>query len=141
VGYRVTDGRHTFVYCTDLGVVTRAVEAGALGADIIVLESNHDLTMLKNGPYPPPLKRRILSAQGHLSNATASRFACKLADAGARHIILSHISHENNTPQIAFTENVAALKAHGVKIGDDGTGTVNVTCAPQFDMGPTVTVS
>jgi len=140
VGYRVTDGKHTFVYCTDLGVVTPAAERGALGADIIVLESNHDVTMLKNGPYPPALKRRILSAQGHLSNASCSRFAIKLADAGARHIILSHISHENNTPSLAFRENVGALKKHNVKIDDNGVGSVTVSCAPQFDMGGTVII-
>ncbi len=108
VGYRV-EGRGTFALATDMGHVTDEVFAGLLGADAALIESNHDLGMLLDGPYPPRLKRRILSERGHLSNADCAVLARRLAEAGTGKIILGHLSRENNRPELAFAETEREL--------------------------------
>lgn len=100
VGYRVTDGT-TFAIATDMGHVTEEIKSGLMGADTVLIESNHDEEMLRYGKYPVSLKRRILSQNGHLSNENCAALARELADNGTRNIILGHLSKENNTPRIA----------------------------------------
>ncbi|MCQ2354509.1 MAG: MBL fold metallo-hydrolase [Clostridia bacterium] len=119
VGYRITvkDGEEagmSFGVCTDLGIVTGSVERGLGGCLGIILESNHDVEMLKSGPYLPDQKQRILSDRGHLSNDTAAHFAAKLAKNGTRAFLLAHLSPVNNTPETAKNcfENV--MNAEGV---------------------------
>ena len=84
LGFRIqtADGRQ-FALATDLGVVTPCVREHLLGAEFVVLESNHDREMLRNGPYPAYLKRRILAGTGHLSNGDCAAFLPELARAGA----------------------------------------------------------
>ena len=115
VGYRV-EGRGTFALATDMGHVTEEVLAGLLGADTVLIESNHDLDMLRDGPYPLYLKRRILSDQGHLSNADCARLARKLAEAGTGKIILGHLSRENNRPALALTETERELEGFDTRL-------------------------
>ncbi|MBQ1456124.1 MAG: MBL fold metallo-hydrolase [Thermoguttaceae bacterium] len=98
VGYRVRLGGRTAVVMTDLGYIPRELEDEVLGASVILLESNHDTQMLRNGPYPGYLKNRILSNSGHLSNDAAGLFAVKLARGGTGRIYLGHLSKVNNTP-------------------------------------------
>ncbi len=109
-GYRVTlpDGKAITV-CTDLGVVTEEVRAALRGSDAVLLESNHDIEMLKKGPYPPPLKVRILSERGHLSNPACAAELRGLLESGVRRFILGHLSQKNNTPLLAESAAVAAL--------------------------------
>lgn len=109
VGYRV-EGTGVFAISTDMGHVTEEVEAGLFGADAALIEANHDLQMLADGPYPFPLKRRILSERGHLSNADCALLARRLAENGTRRIILGHLSRENNRPELAMTTVAAALE-------------------------------
>lgn len=90
-----------FTYATDTGCVTREMLSFFEGADIALIESNHERDMVINGTYPEFLKQRILSDVGHLSNEIASRFALWLAQNGTREIILAHLSDDNNTPDIA----------------------------------------
>jgi len=78
-----------------------------------VLESNHDVEMLRSGPYPYPLKQRVLGPEGHLSNDVAARFAADSAKQGTRDIILAHLSKENNTPQAALNTVGRRLEAAG----------------------------
>ena len=80
----------------------------AAGADIALIEANHDLQMLRDGPYPFPLKRRILSDHGHLSNDDCALLARYLAENGTKQFILGHLSRENNFPEMALTtmENI-----------------------------------
>ena len=85
-----------------------------LGSDAVLLESNYDPDMLKAGSYPYDLKRRILSNRGHLCNEDAGKCAAELARAGARHIILGHLSRENNFPELALRCCLDALRAQGV---------------------------
>ena len=107
-GYRL-DGSAHFGLCTDLGVVTDTVRAALCGVDCAVIEANHDPELLRTGPYPVYLKRRIASDHGHLSNESAGALAVFLAENGAQQLILGHLSRENNTPR---RQNRAFRPAH-----------------------------
>lgn len=120
LGYKfiMPDGRKISV-CTDTGYVTDEAKAALLGTDMIFLESNHEVSMLENGRYPYPLKRRILSAKGHLSNLAAGEFAKELLQSGTTRFALSHLSRENNIPEIARQTAVSALAELGAKENSD----------------------
>lgn len=103
-------------YLTDTGYIPDQTGERLLGADILVLESNHDVEMLRSGPYPYPLKKRILGEQGHLSNDAAAVYAVKSARAGTRTILLAHLSDENNTPACALDAVGRALAEAGLPV-------------------------
>jgi phosphoribosyl 1,2-cyclic phosphodiesterase len=86
---------------TDLGYVPPNVKMALRGVDVLLLESNHDLEMLKVGPYPWSVKQRVLSRVGHLSNAAAAEFLMRDYDGGAHTIVLGHLSEQNNLPELA----------------------------------------
>lgn len=94
------DGRVGFL--TDTGYIPEETGQRLLGAELLVLESNHDEDMLLAGPYPYALKKRVLGPQGHLSNRAAALYAVDAARFGARTILLSHLSRDNNTPALAL---------------------------------------
>ena len=100
-------------HVTDLGYMTELVIQKLTGCDVIVLESNHDLEMLKVGPYPWFLKQRIMGREGHLSNEGASRFFSESFDGQARYIVLAHLSESNNHPDIARMVAAEALQPRG----------------------------
>ena len=79
------------------------------GCYAAVIESNHDEEMLENGPYPYELKRRIASKRGHLSNADCATLASQLYENGTKHIMLAHLSEENNLPELAYNEVFTAI--------------------------------
>lgn len=94
---------------TDLGHAPRLLSRLLHGLDLAVLEFNHDLTMLLDGPYPWPLKQRIRGRHGHLSNEDAARLLAEVTPgARLRHVVLGHLSEENNRPELAVN---AALQA------------------------------
>ena len=114
VGWRV-EGSAVFALATDTGCVTPEMRAALSGADCVLLEANHDLDMLRTGPYPVYLKRRIASPRGHLSNADCAALAAELARSGTRQIVLGHLSRENNTPALAYRavhDALAGTQAH-----------------------------
>ena len=113
VGYRLT-GSGIFGFCTDFGHVTDEILEGLRGVDAAVVEANHDLEMLKNGPYPFHLKRRILSDNGHLSNDSCALLAKELYKYGTRKFVLGHLSGENNLPSIARKSVLEVLSAEGI---------------------------
>ena len=115
VGYRIR-GEAEFALATDMGCVTEEIVQGLRGADTVLIESNHDEQMLRYGPYPVYLKRRILSDHGHLSNADCAGLAARLADSGTRRIILGHLSKENNRPELALQTVCAALDGRNTEI-------------------------
>ena len=115
VGYRIEGGGSSLLFATDLGCVTREVAEAARGVDMAVIEANHDVERRRTGPYPYPLKRRILSDRGHLSNDAAAAFARSVADGGARRIVLAHLSEQNNTPRLARETVSAALRELGAE--------------------------
>ena len=119
VGYRI-EGDAVFAAATDMGHVTDEIAAGLLGADMVLIEANHDEEMLRTGPYPFYLKKRILSANGHLSNANCAAMAASLADSGTRTIVLGHLSAQNNLPSLAEKAVREAL----------GERDVSLYCAP-----------
>lgn len=120
MGYTVTmPSGKTVSVATDLGIMTEEVKSAILGSRTILLESNHDLGMLFNGPYPYALKQRISSEFGHLNNDDAADTALDLVRAGAQHIILGHLSRENNLPDLAFQTTASMLMGAGAKAGSD----------------------
>lgn len=101
-GYSIfTPDDKKITVCTDLGGITPTVEENLNGSDLVLLESNYDEQMLKTGAYPYMLKKRILSANGHLENHECAKQVKKLLHNGTTRIILGHLSQENNTPQVA----------------------------------------
>jgi phosphoribosyl 1,2-cyclic phosphodiesterase len=94
---------------TDLGYISPNVKAQLKGVDLLLLESNHDLEMLRDGPYPWAVKQRVLSRVGHLSNEAAADFLENAYDGQAAHIVLGHLSENNNLPELARLSAERAL--------------------------------
>lgn len=110
----------------DLGHVPASLEAALHDLDAVILESNHDDAMLRNGPYPRSVQHRIAGAYGHLSNGAAARLARRIATGALRHVVLAHLSEQNNTP-----EEARSAVARGLK-GTNFRGTLSV--AAQHSM-------
>jgi phosphoribosyl 1,2-cyclic phosphodiesterase len=94
---------------TDLGYFPHNVKAALKRVDVLLLESNHDLEMLKDGPYPWSVKQRVLSRVGHLSNHATAEFLARDYDGGATYIVLGHLSEANNAPELARLSAEQAL--------------------------------
>ena len=99
---------------TDLGWIPDHVADWRNESHVLILESNHDLDMLRVGPYPWSLKERLVGRNGHLSNATVGRYLRGPFDGRAQHIVLAHLSSTNNHPEIARQEACQALSARGL---------------------------
>jgi phosphoribosyl 1,2-cyclic phosphodiesterase len=99
---------------TDLGYVPESIKFHLRGADLLILESNHDLEMLKVGPYPWSVKQRVMSRNGHLSNDAVSDFIRADLDASVRTLVLGHLSEHNNHPEIARLTAAQALASRGL---------------------------
>lgn len=112
-GFRLDTPNGTLGYLTDTGYIPGETAAALMGAKLLVLESNHDIEMLRSGPYPYHLKERVLGMRGHLSNEVAAAFAVDSARAGTKTIVLAHLSRENNTPQVALNTMEPWLAAAG----------------------------
>jgi phosphoribosyl 1,2-cyclic phosphodiesterase len=111
---------------TDLGCVTREVKKALSGCQVIILEANHDEDMLANGPYPVYLKERIRSRRGHLSNHQAARALKEACHEDLRHVVLAHLSRENNDPFLARDTVATAFL--------DGGPLIHLT--GHYEMGP-----
>lgn len=119
-GYKfILPDKKQIAVCTDSGIITDEMHAQITGCDVVLLESNHDIQMLKNGPYPPHLKMRILSDRGHLSNNVCAAELPLLLKSGTTRIILGHLSQHNNTPMLAKATAEAALATEGAVLGRD----------------------
>lgn len=112
--FTLPDERRVAV-CTDLGYISDGVAEGLCGCDLVMLESNHDINMLKNGPYPPHTKARILSDHGHLSNGVCAGLLPRLVKSGTTRLVLGHLSQNNNLPTLALSSSRAALMDAGLK--------------------------
>jgi len=119
VGFCFHYKQYKWVIVTDLGIVTPGVEKALSGADLAVLESNHDPDLLKNGPYPSFLKQRILGKQGHLSNQDTAALLCRIAPLKRMQVFLAHLSQQNNRPQLAEQTVTAILARQGCQAGED----------------------
>jgi len=103
---------------TDLGYMPPNVKAALKRIDVMLLESNHDLEMLRDGPYPWSVKQRVLSRVGHLSNLATAEFLEKDYDGGAAWIVLGHLSESNNAPELARLAAEQALGNHPTLLGN-----------------------
>ena len=119
-GYRIELQNGTSVaVCTDTGYVPDEARAAITGSDLVFLESNHEVDMLKSGPYPYYLKQRILSDRGHLSNGDSAAFAAELVGSGTTRVVLAHLSRENNMPELARSAAFASFEKIGAHSGSD----------------------
>jgi len=116
VDYRIDGADGSVGALTDTGYVTDAAAQMLEGVDTLLLEANHDVEMLKSGPYPYHLKQRILGNHGHLSNAAAAEFALHCVKNGTADILLAHLSAENNTPEAAEYTVARKLQAGGCSV-------------------------
>lgn len=133
-GCRLEAGGKSVVVATDMGHITDAVRRAAAGCNAAIIEANYDLHLLQNGSYPYPLKKRIGSKQGHLDNRDTGVLASYLAENGTEHIILGHLSRENNSPELAFAAVAQELEFHEVAVGRD----VLLSVAPRYSLGTCV---
>ena len=99
---------------TDIGYLPEHVAEKLQGTHMLILESNHDLEMLRVGPYPWSLKQRLIGRYGHLSNTAVAQFIRERYDGEVDHIVLAHLSAKNNHPEIARQESAAALRNRGL---------------------------
>ena len=120
LGYRIhtPDGRRIGV-ATDIGFFAPVIQQALRGCDLVQIESNHDVRMLENGPYPYYLKQRILAKTGHLSNDACACELPELVRQGTTRVYLSHLSAENNTPDLAYVTAQAALLEAGMRENTD----------------------
>ena len=113
VAFSVTCGGVKITQLTDIGYLPEDVVARLQGSHLLILESNHDLEMLRVGPYPWNLKQRLMGRYGHLSNTAVAHFLRNRYDGAAEHVMLAHLSAKNNHPEIARQEAALALRDRG----------------------------
>lgn len=145
-GYFLCHGKHKFAVATDLGLITPRVDFYMRQANYIMIESNYDQYMLEHGPYPLYLRARIAADRGHLDNKVTAGFLKEIFTPKLKYIFLCHLSHDNNTPEIALKEVSTALQEAGVtRIGNgsdpriaDQEG-IELIALPRFDTSPIYT--
>ena len=119
-GYSLKENDKKISILTDLGHTTNNIFNAVKGSSLVYLEANHDINMLKNSEkYPLTLKLRIAGPNGHLSNDSSAEFIEKLVKTGTRQIVLSHLSKENNTPELAFNYISSVLSDKGLIEGEN----------------------
>ena len=101
-GFRIEKEDKSIAIATDLGVYNDYIVEKLKGLNAILLEANHDIHMLEVGPYPYPLKRRVMGDKGHLSNELSGRLLCSIIHDNLKHVVLGHLSKENNFPELAY---------------------------------------
>ena len=126
-GFVIHADRSRAVIATDMGWVPDEVLENLCRADLLLIEANHDIDMLKNGSYPYYLKTRILGQRGHLSNAACAAAVEIAVGKGAKRILLGHLSRDNNTPALALGGVRDALRAAGAEEEKD----FSLTVAPR----------
>ena len=109
-GYIVEYNGRRFGYATDMGMLSRKIADMLAECEAAVVESNYDLNMLRSGPYPYVLKKRIESSIGHLDNNDCARLVSYMVSHSTRRVLLAHLSAENNTPQLALDTVVCHLR-------------------------------
>ncbi|PJI08569.1 MULTISPECIES: MBL fold metallo-hydrolase [Clostridium] len=118
-GYKILSDNKSVCIATDLGYFSEEVKAAIKDSNLILLESNHDVEMLKFGPYPYNLKRRILSDVGHLSNEDCGKAIVDIAKESKKKIVLGHLSRTNNYPELAYKTVVNELIDNGIELDGD----------------------
>ena len=121
VGFSIFSGGRQISICTDSGYISEEIYEEISSADLLLLEANHEKEMLLFGKYPYPLKQRILGDEGHLSNLTCGECLCRIIreNPKRRQVLLGHLSHENNTPEVAMQAIINTLEEERIFTGDD----------------------
>lgn len=119
VGFCFYYGNKKISIATDLGHTNRRIINKINDSNIVVLESNHDIDMLNQGTYPQTLKNRIMGTRGHLSNTDAGKVATELVKGDVTHLLLAHLSKQNNIPRLAYETVSSILESEGMVVGDD----------------------
>lgn len=127
VGFLLSSAKKRLGIATDSGVFTARMSRVLQNADCLVLEANHDLELLKNGSYPWPLKKRISSIVGHLSNEGAGQALLQTLGKNSQKVILAHLSAENNKPDLALDTVKNLLEENQCSLKE-----VDITIAPRF---------
>lgn len=146
-GFFISSGNCRLAMATDLGCISERVDYYMRQANNIVIESNYDLAMLRTGRYPEYLKARIEASNGHLDNEVTARYLSSICTPALHHIFLCHLSHDNNTPEIALEAVKTALSQAGVENIGDGSVTltpsvddpsqgIHLVALPRFDRTP-----
>ncbi|MCD7905268.1 MAG: MBL fold metallo-hydrolase [Clostridiales bacterium] len=117
VGYCISSDKFKITTATDIGHVTKTLMDNLAESNILLLESNHDLDMLENGPYSEPLKRRIRGDKGHLCNENAGKLLACVMSGKLSYVRLGHLSIENNTEQLAYETVEKILNRYKIKVG------------------------
>ena len=130
-GYLVHIDDFRVCLCTDLGMVTPAIQEAVSKSHYLMIEANHDVDLLCSGPYPAFLKDRVLGPRGHLSNEACAAAVVKAVQAGTTRVTLCHLSDENNSPDLALAAVAEALYNAGIIPGQD----VELDAAPAGEVG------
>lgn len=145
-GYFITHGKHKFAVATDLGCITERVDFYMRQAQYVMIESNYDQYMLEHGPYPLYLRARIAADRGHLNNEVTAKFLKDIFSPHLRYVFLCHLSHDNNTPEIALRcIRTALLDAGTPRVGNgsdprlNNDGGIELIALPRFDASPLYT--
>jgi phosphoribosyl 1,2-cyclic phosphodiesterase len=115
-GFTICKNSSKIGIATDLGIATAVVKEHLKGCSLLILEANHDVEMLMNGPYPWYLKQRVKSRTGHLSNEESGCLLKELAHDKLSHVILAHLSEKNNTPEKALSAAAPAVNGCRAKL-------------------------
>lgn len=136
-GYRLENGGKSMAVATDLGTYDEYIVEKLEKLDAVLLEANHDIHMLEVGAYPYPLKRRILGDKGHLSNELSGRLLCDILHDNLKHIVLGHLSKENNYESLAYeTVKLEVTLGDNAYKGED----LNMAVAKRDSISEIITV-
>lgn len=136
VGFRIDTGHGVFSVASDIGEWTETIAEAVSGSDLVFIEANYDPDMLWFGPYPWPLKKRIDSPHGHLSNEACGLAMRRLLNEGSSRFVLIHLSKENNLPDLAYRSVEGSMREIGASCGKDYT----LLTAPRHAPGCWVTI-
>lgn len=139
MGFSISFDNRNFVLATDMGEVQPRARHYISEADYLVIESNYDLQMLRNGRYPEFLKARIQTERGHMDNDATASFLKEIYTPRLKNIFLCHLSKDNNTPEKALEKTREALETSGIKVGtgmetiEDQLADVQLMALPRFE--------
>ena len=120
VGYTLSSNGKNVSVVTDFGVFTEEIRDNIKDSEVILIESNHDVNMLKMGPYPYALKLRVLGEHGHLSNEDCGKAIVDVLRFGLKKtIVLGHLSNTNNHPDVAYQTVLDVLSSNGINPGQE----------------------
>ncbi len=134
VAYSVFTENRKMTVATDIGHMTNTIRENIYDSDVLLLEANHDIQMLKNGKYPWALKKRILGERGHMSNALAGETLGEIISGKLKYVFLGHLSSENNEPHLAYETVCNILEKDSIKVGK----TLQMDTASRFSNSMTI---